>query len=781
MSKKQAHRPASTPTLDVLKTRTEKAIQEGRYQQALDLSKQLCKQDPTPASHDLLREASLGRAQQLRRLGSTRDARTLLDRALELSGQDPALLGRIAEELALAGDVRRALALTKELPGSSVTARLYSLAADQAISRGANGKEFLPQELHAPFALVATVFAQIEAGQDNEARETLQGIGLQSPFLEWRVFLRGLSAYYQGDRARALDNWQRLDPERLPAKLTAPFRYEIDPVFRQAQMPATQAALQKKLDRLQTSGFVVPLRTLQTMLVDPEQLPQAFRLTEQFYPAFRQQHPILAGRLAVCFYWAVVNGGTPEDAVRLSWVFGPVADDPQLLRLRALIFEHLGALQKAHDAWRKYQESLAESPSAWPKEQVERVRALIWCRMGDNAANVPDPDEIPDLPHFLRNHPDRPKPLRPPAAECYENSLELAPDRLKTYESLVQYHVDRGDDPRAARAAERLLERFPDHAPTLQQLGEIRLRGQEYSEAVRLFLQALKAKPLDHGLRHHTGYAYLCNARSLAEAGSFDEARAGYQAALTYGDGEDRASALCKWAACELKAGDERRAKELLKEAEALAGDPLPIAYSMLIEATRLQLPQALKTRFNKQFNACLANPVSARAAVAIACTAAAQSAAEVTYRGQKTHEKKVLVYLEQALKVQLSAADLKAISVALLSMRALTLLRKFTKRGRSLFPANPHFPLLEAESYFTQGPAQCPLWKVRPLLDQAAKLGKELPEGDERKNMLELIEDRRQMLGANGMFSGFPGMDMLNEIFGFQPDYEDMNFDDDD
>ena len=476
MSKKQKHRPASIPTLDVLKTRMERAIQEGRYQQALELSKQLCKQDPTPASNDLLREASLGRAQQLRRLGSTRDARTLLDRALELSGQDPALLGRIAEELALAGDVRRALALAKELPGSSLTARLYSLAADQAISRGANGKEILPHEMHAPFALVVAAFGQIEAGQDDEAREILQGIGLQSPFLEWRVFLRGLSAYYQGDRARALDNWQRLDPERLPAKLTAAFRFQIDPVFRQAQLPATQAALQKKVDRLQTSGFVVPLRNLQAVLVDPEQLPQAFRLTEQFYQAFRQQHPILAVRLAACFYWAVINGGTPEDAVRLFRVFGPPADDPQFLRLRALVFEHIGELQKAHDSWRKYQESLAENPSAWPKEQVDRVRALIWCRMGDYAANVPDPDEIPNLPDFLRNHPERPRPLRPSAAECYEHSLELAPDRLETHESLVQYHVDRQDDPKAARAADRLLERFPDHALTLQQLGDIRLR-----------------------------------------------------------------------------------------------------------------------------------------------------------------------------------------------------------------------------------------------------------------------------------------------------------------
>ena len=60
-----------------------------------------------------------------------------------------------------------------------------------------------------------TLIAQLEAGKDEEAKTTLQGIGLQSPFLEWKVFLRGLLAYYQNDDARVLENWQRLDAESV--------------------------------------------------------------------------------------------------------------------------------------------------------------------------------------------------------------------------------------------------------------------------------------------------------------------------------------------------------------------------------------------------------------------------------------------------------------------------------------------------------------------------------------------------------------------------------------
>src|SRR5207244_3559907 len=122
------------------------------------------------------------------------------------------------------------------------------------------GKAALPPEFHADFDRVVQTFAQLEAGQDDAARDSLQAIGLRSPFLEWKVLLRGLLAYSQNDDGRALENWQRLAPDRLPARLAAPFRFLIDAPFRAAQPPATQAALQQQADRLQGDNLVQKLR-----------------------------------------------------------------------------------------------------------------------------------------------------------------------------------------------------------------------------------------------------------------------------------------------------------------------------------------------------------------------------------------------------------------------------------------------------------------------------------------------------------------------------------------
>src|SRR5262249_33190247 len=152
-------------------------------------------------------------------------------------------------------------------------------------------------------------------------RETLQGIGLRSPFLEWKLLMRGLQAYYQGNDGRAIDNWQRLTAERLPARLAAPLRARIDAAFRLAQPPAAQTALQQQADRLGGQGFAPQLRAIQTALSGDGKFSQAFRNAENVLPSLNEQAADLIPRLGSCFYWAIITGGGPEDVPRYLRVF----------------------------------------------------------------------------------------------------------------------------------------------------------------------------------------------------------------------------------------------------------------------------------------------------------------------------------------------------------------------------------------------------------------------------------------------------------------------------
>ena len=671
-----------------------------------------------------------------------------------------------------------ALATADPAARESVLARM----ADSALRQGKAGRQTLPEEFQSHFDLVRDAFARAEAGQDDEARALLQGIGLQSPFLEWKVFLRGLLAYYQKDDTRAVENWQRLDPERLPARLAAPLRFQIDKAYRLAQPPAAQSALQKHADRLQGSGLVQPLRGLQALLANERQLPQAFRQAEGLLPHLRGEAPHLVPRLASCFSWAVIDHGNPEDVRRYQGVFGAPADDPHLARLEALALEQDGLMQDAHESWQRFEASVAANPSSWPGELGTRTRALVWARMGRNADEVPDLASLKHLPRFLRDHPDRPRPLKPGAEECFQHSIKLAPDTLASHQALFEHYRSKKKLGKAIQAGRRLLDRFPKHVDTLEALGDLLMEKQEYGEAVDQFARALKNNPLERRLRGKLCTAHMYNARAFAERGRFDEARSEYHAALTFSENRNDSTVLSKWAACEFKAGAEQRAEELLSQAHEQAGNRLAVAFSMLIETIRLKLPRPLKNRFDAEFKTSLVEPTSGAAAQAIAQTAASHRLAGVTYFGQKTHEKKVLGYLDKARHGQFTEQDLEGICAALKALESIRLLTSYVHLGQQRFPTSPVFYLMEAEANLDYGSS----WNAEELLKKARELASALPRDDRQQRLQEHIQEREQQLRAlnpfAAMFSslggeGFPMPFELDDMFDMDDDDEGDDF----
>jgi tetratricopeptide (TPR) repeat protein len=295
-----------------------------------------------------------------------------------------------------------------------------------------------------------------------------------------------------------------------------------------------------------------------------------------------------------------------------------------------------------------------------------------------------------------------------------------------------------------------------------------------YTEGLDLIKRALEQNPLDRNLRNEASTLHLLLARCLTESRRFDDARAEYQTAIAYADKNGVPLGKIKWAGCEFKAGNSARAEELLAEAQAESGSRLGVAYALLVETIRLKLPQNLKNRFNKEFNAGLAEMPDEVAAVSMAELASSLKRADLSYVGQKTHEKKVLGYLEKALRADISEHGLQRLCYALFGMEAFPMLRKYAALGQRRFKTNPHFYFLEAESYFALGPMQCPVWKVQPLLTRARDLAKTLPPDAIQKELLELLGAREATLGMGRLLAD---PEALLDMFG---GFTDAMYDDD-
>jgi tetratricopeptide (TPR) repeat protein len=307
---------------------------------------------------------------------------------------------------------------------------------------------------------------------------------------------------------------------------------------------------------------------------------------------------------------------------------------------------------------------------------------------------------------------------------------------------------------------------------TLKTLAYLRVEDQDYAEGIQFLERALQANPLDAMLRQRLSTTHLFQARAFAEANRFDDARAEFRLVLSLNECNNSAL-LCKMAACEFKAGDEVQAEDYLHKALAV-GSHLSVAFSMLIEVIRLKLPGKLKTRFNKDFNALLKEPADGATAVALAENAAAHRAMGVHYHGQKTHEKKVLGYMQKASAANLAELQLEKICEALLTLRSRKLLLNFAQRGRRRFPQNPYFPFWQAETFIMQGPYRCPSYRVRPLLDEVRRLAAAMPPGSRKEQLLEEVKRREEMISTLHPLGGFDFdrfNDLLDQYYGDEDD----------
>lgn len=82
-------------------------------------------------------------------------------------------------------------------------------------------RDLLPPELQREAELIVTALGLVFERLDASALASLQEIPRDSPYADWRLFIRGLVALYQDDSETARQNWRRLDAARRPARIAA--------------------------------------------------------------------------------------------------------------------------------------------------------------------------------------------------------------------------------------------------------------------------------------------------------------------------------------------------------------------------------------------------------------------------------------------------------------------------------------------------------------------------------------------------------------------------------
>jgi hypothetical protein len=104
--------------------------------------------------------------------------------------------------------------------------------------------------------------------------------------------------------------------------------------------------------------------------------------------------------------------------------------------------------------------------------------------------------------------------------------------------------------------------------------------------------------------------------------------------------------------------------------------------------------------------------------------------------------------------------------------LRAERLLRKLAVIWKRDFPANPRPYLYEIETYVWKDDSRWPLWRLKPLAEQAKRLAEKMPAGADRDHVLARIDDLLEQFQDLNPFSSL--FDQFADTFG-DPDSGDQ------
>jgi len=729
-----------------MRGRIQAALRQDRISQALELAQKLVEQEPSEPNRQQLRDVYLAAVrQQLAREGWM-EARKLLDQAERIDGP-AAWWETLALSRAKLGDATIAQQLLEKAPESAVKLKVIGHLVDRALRDPRNGKLKLAADLHAGFDLVVTAFAQYEKEADEAVKQTLQGIGLQSPYLEWKLLIRGMTAYAAHDDSRALENWQRLDPERLPAALAAPFRYRIDLAYRNSLKQDQARVLSRRSDQVM-HPMLGALRGLQSALANPDNLPKALGQISSLLGLIKASFPNLVPKVANCFYWLIIQGGQPEDLDRFERAFGPAADDKNFHRLQAMVMESVPDLRRAHQFWNAYVNEIGESPQRWPGEFGKRAQATILMRMGDNAQEHLDSEEDPSFDDFFemmvssRRRKPAKKSLVPNAETCYRKAMVLAPEWKLPAQKLLRLFTQSENWADSEKVGARLLERFPDDVNVLTEVSTVYHALGKTSEAVNLTRRALQINPLDRNLRARVAMVALQLGRAKAAEGQCEESRNSLNESIGLDPAIGATVGKAALIACEFKDGNDVKAGELISE---MTADPLrriATAYYLAVECGRIKVARPLLKEIQGSLNDALANQASLPELIALVAALTFYRRETPAYRGIGGHEKKIHALLQAAVEAQPPETDLVLLGLTLRQGRIAKVLKGCAEQGHRRFPNNPVFWFLRGEQAILQRPKTFSAPNVGKFFECVLKQidGK----SDERSRMMrDAIEER--------------------------------------
>lgn len=714
-----------------LYTRAQRELAKGNVKEALKDAKLCYRDDPAPAHRALLEQAYCARAAQLQKAGLPDQAKNALNELTELGVSSPEVQAQLPR-------LRILLGLT-DGPATVDPTALWNENPEllvELVDRGV----LQPRQISAKYAdlrrdceRVREALAAVEQGQDQTALELLNDISRRSPHADWRLFVRGLIAFYAGDIERARANWDRLDARR------SAFRISRTLLIHAGHLSADQAAfdVESGLRRLRYAVEADPALDQLKIIGDYARAghwSKLFPALRDFVTRYRSTHAALIEQVTDILWKRLVRDDSGNHLNRLIQIAPPPRLDPRWNRARAFRAEHDPQFDwdSAETGWKAYIDDLTRG-DILPPDECRLAIALIYQRLADRTVDAadaararnpfPSPFAITPLDHTIRAS----------AVRHYERAIEHAPRLAGIYHKLATQYLVLDREREAVKTYQKLLKRVPDDHAAHVWLASYYLESDQPDKAERHAREAQRLAPRDPETAVLMWNQRIAMLRQCTKKRKFAAARHEWEQMQQAVPPEVEPF----WvdllrAAIEYKANNVDVGEQYVAAALAKLADPTPIWMVMHMYASQFGMKREIKALFGDRFKASVAGPCCSETARHLTRALFPYVAKQLKYTNLATHCRLVQDYLHRCTEVTWRCEDLRYVLRFLREIggwRGTGLHKTMTTRGVALFPDDPMMALemgiAEMQSWsYREHPAETRKWFQSALtLHETARL----------------------------------------------------------
>jgi hypothetical protein len=496
-----------------------------RWRRARDLAKELWKKDKARYVV-LLMESNAGLYREFKAKGAASDAQNVLNYLKTIapadfctalaaqpvkapSGKAPSGMAHIKVDWVVVKDVARALAAGLPVSASSWAA-VDALVVSAEMPVAADEED---EKILAELIMVRTAVAATGEGTWEEAQTALRNLPRQSVFQHWRLFLRGVRSFYQGEKDSAVQCFAQLPTGGALARAATEFggAGELRP-------PETARVALQLAQTRQPVEWAVPIVAAAQQYRQRKFEPTIQALKEGLGKEFPSLSPGLPGALSDLLYPRThrLSDRQIELVNQMERVLERKnhqrimpPESEAMLSFRTICFAFSAEMPAADlaESWSIY---LGILHKIFDKNPLCDSTALLWL-----AGRLAEPERSRSFFDFRG---PAPKNLEG-AKAAYTKALEFDPSNESAATAFIAFLDRYNDKPARNRLLDQCVERFPKNPQLLAMAGARAVERKALDKGIKYLREAAALDPLNQGIRRDLVKGLLLSVQAGSKKG----------------------------------------------------------------------------------------------------------------------------------------------------------------------------------------------------------------------------------------------------------------------